>query len=393
MVLLLPNKCVEQTKKISKEIKENNETIIANREQYIASIEMEVKRQKQDNLKLILEKQMLMGKTLDFYSVINSVANDYLIYRLFQYHEMENLLIYGIPEKSDGSLSSLKSIAAKENVQFVLNFPEVITTVENGEKVMYITAQLYDATTNEIVFEKTDSGMDGNPGLEFTCEEGTLFCCINNALKPLLALTEKHLIARNPEKQAEKKIAEERLTVLKKSLEQRPNKAVTDMITKELPEIPIEGCFQGFTNSDKTRMIAFFVYDTQSEAFKKLDTKADRNIQIISDKMTFGNGLRYYSFIVTATLYEGKWYTLRKQAQRFDASDSNAAKLFYLNNCKDWHYFKEKSAEINPDFWSDYFFTRLDELKTTKPADITLPPVTLSNPDGELIHQIVEQSK
>lgn len=391
IVLLSPNEVTVNNKKLAKEISTHNETIAENRESHITNLEQRLKKESRPNIQLILQKQLKMGEGLDFYTVINSVANDFLIYRFFQYHELENLLIYGIPEKSDGSLSSLKSIAEKEKVQFVMNFSEVLTTMESGEKIMYITLQLYDANTHEIIFEKTQRGTSGNPGLEFTCNEGTLFCCINNALKPLLELTEKHVLARTPEIQAKRKLSEERKKVLIEMSKNGPAPAVTDMIKMQLSGAPVEGCFQGITNSDNTRMLALFVYDTQSEAFKKLDTKKDRNVKIISDRMTFGDDLGYYAFIVTATLYEGKWYTMRKQVQRFDAASLNEARVFYLQNLQEWNYFKEASSEINPAFWQTYFYVGLDDLKTKKITEIEAPARTLSNVEGELIHLIIEE--
>ncbi len=79
--------------------------------------------------------------------------------------------------------SDLAAIAVKDSMQYVISFPEVKFTNTNGKKQLELSVKIYDKKQDKIVIDKTYTGDSVNPGGDISCDEGTLNCCVNNAIK------------------------------------------------------------------------------------------------------------------------------------------------------------------------------------------------------------------
>ncbi len=120
----------------------------------------------------------------DFASFFSFGMNTMLTYMVFG--QTENCIVIPSHDKSDGSTESLKSLAKKHNVQWVVNPVSFLTYVDNRDKVSKARLQVYDSRKNKIVLDKEYTGGTKNPGFELSCETGTLECTINNVINPSL---------------------------------------------------------------------------------------------------------------------------------------------------------------------------------------------------------------
>lgn len=181
VIILLPNN-TSADEALQDEINSYNEMIDQSRERNIRSYEIVLLQEEDlaENEKIMFRKQMDFFDHLDYFGMATSVSEAFLQY-LFS-EKYSNMLIFAVGEKAETEIDAFSALAEKHQTQFVLNFSDLRSYVYNGSKRSTVKIQLFDNKTKEILLNEEFIGDDHNPGFQFTCDEGTLSCTINNAL-------------------------------------------------------------------------------------------------------------------------------------------------------------------------------------------------------------------
>ncbi len=98
----------------------------------------------------------------------------------------ENCILIPSHDKSGGTIEQLKTVAKKHNVQWVVNPVMLHSFKKDGNTYSTVRVQVYDMQKDKIALDKEYTGDTKSPGLEFSCESGTIECTINNLIKLLL---------------------------------------------------------------------------------------------------------------------------------------------------------------------------------------------------------------
>lgn len=338
-----------EMEKSDKEFRDNQQDRLAHYEKMVSE-----SADRSENIRIIQQKNLEFIRDFQSKHYASFLASDYLAYRFFE--RFKNVLVYPTTETCSGSADSLKLLATKHQTQFVLNFPSINTFSGKKGKQSKIRVQLYDLEQNKILLDQEFSGNSENPGFEFTCNDGSFECTINNALSQALTTVISLIASNNKTLIREKELAVERKKILEKLFSKEPDGDITSIITTHSDLVP-KGYFQGFRNEDKTKFIAFFAIENG----KKED--GERNIELIMDNESTPN---LKTFVVVGIFYNNKWYIKKEKIIFFEAKDFLSGKKEYFNRLQDWNYFKENTTEINPDFWETYFFKKV--------ADVRLEP-------------------
>lgn len=312
------------------------------------------------NIKTMCQKKIEFSKDMGFYSIIPSMAEGYLQYRF--YERFTNLLIYAVNEKSDGNIEELSNLADYHKMQYILNFPNVNSFVENGTKKSTITVQLYDNSQNKILYEKKYTGDDLNPGFEFACGDSTLQCTFSNALAQALADLIYVVASNNPTIIKAKQLSQDRVDELFTSYyPKKPASEIVEIISINDTSISTDGFYHGFIDGSKTKFIGFFAYNTNTNSFTDVKNSKDKNVNIITSDLSGWDTIpRIYAHIVLGIQYEANWYIQKSNVTYFNAEDFEEGKKEYFKNLQKWHFFEEESSEFNPDFWETYFFSKVE---------------------------------
>lgn len=126
------------------------------------------------------EKEIEFLEESDISTNITYGLNYFLSYKFFEY--FPNLLIYPVKEICKPDINSLKAISEKHDVNWIVNIKKVEFKVENEEYRAIVDFQLYNQKTNQILLEKEIVANDRNPGFEFSCENGSMNCVLNNCV-------------------------------------------------------------------------------------------------------------------------------------------------------------------------------------------------------------------
>lgn len=132
------------------------------------------------DLKLKADKEIEFLEESDITTNITYRLNYSLSYKFFEY--FPNLLIYPAKEANQSDVKSLKYISEKHNVNWVVNISKVEFTFKEEQNNAIIRFQLYNQKTNQILLDKNITADDHNPGFEFACKSGTIYCVINNSV-------------------------------------------------------------------------------------------------------------------------------------------------------------------------------------------------------------------
>ncbi|MBO6621698.1 MAG: hypothetical protein JJ892_00250 [Balneola sp.] len=368
ILILSPNKTTAD-KKLKKEIEEFNSLIKENQKQTEQELKQALKEMEDrpENIKMMYQKQIEFSKEMDFYSMIPSVAEGYLQYRFFE--RFENLLIYAIEEKSNGNIEQLNTIADKHNMQYIVNFPQVHSFIENNSKKTTIRVQLFDNNQQKFLLDKEFTGHDRNPGFEFTCSDSSLSCTINNSLSQALGEIITIVAINNPTIIRERELAKERAEVLfSEYYPKEPSKEIPDIIHKNDTSISTVGFYHGFMDDSKTKFIGFFALSSKATNFQELRDENDKSLQIISDDIyDLDDVPKIYANVVVGINYNSKWYLKKDKVTYFNSDDFKVGKKEFFNNLQKWGFFKENLSDFSPDFWETYFFEKVKDV--TKEPD------------------------
>ncbi len=316
------------------------------------------------NIQEMIKSEIEFAKNIDFFKNASSISEQFLAYRF--YEKFPNQLIILKDQRSDGSITSLKSISDDENFQYVLNFSKIELYKKDDIGYAEIEVQLFDNKTNSIIIDKSYTGDWYNPGFEFTCTNESINCTINNALSKALNDIIYTIAINSPTLKKEKQLSQERLNLLSNEY---LRKDFDEQFLKTILSDGDNKPFQLLLNDDKTKFVAFFIEQVSSKKFKDLTkNNKDKSVKIISpndikDKDFLEEIPRTYAYIIKAVKYNSKWYYEKSNVTYFQANSINEGQKKYFNNLQQWNFFKENSTELNPDFWETNLFEKVPDLK------------------------------
>jgi hypothetical protein len=365
ILILSPNE-TKYEKSFKKEVTEYNNSIIKNNN--ISETESYLKSEdflsQPENIREMMKSEMEFAKNIDFFKNASSISEQFLAYRFFE--KFPNLLIILKDQKSDGSLTNLKSISENGKFQYVLNFSKIELYKKDNVGYAEIKIQLFDNISNSLILDKSYVGDWNNPGFEFACTNESINCTINNALSKALNDIIYTIASNSPTLKKEKQLSQERLNLLSNEY---LRKNFDEQFLKTILSNSNDKPFQLLINKDKTKFVAFFIEQVSSQDFKDLtNNKKDKNVKIISpndikDKEFLEEIPRTYAYIIKAVKYNDKWYYEKSNVTYFQANSINEGEEQYFNNLQKWNFFKENSTELNPDFWETNLFEKVPDLK------------------------------
>ena len=365
ILILSPNE-IEYEKSFKKEVTEYNNSIVKNSN--ISETESYLKSEdflsQPENIREMIKSETEFAKNIDFFKNASSISEQFLAYRFFE--KFPNLLIILKDQKSDGSLTKLKSISENEKFQYVLNFSKIELYKKNDVGYAEIQVQLFDNISNSIILDKPYIGDWNNPGFEFACTNESINCTINNALSKALNDIIYTIAINSLTLKKEKQLSQERLNLLSNKY---LRKDFDEQFLKTILTNSNDKPFQLLLNNDKTKFVAFFIEQVSSQDFKDLTkNKKDKNVKIISpndikDKEFLEEIPRTYAYIIKAVKYNDKWFYDKSNVTYFQANSISEGQEQYFNNLQQWNFFKENSTELNPDFWDTNLFEKVPDLK------------------------------
>ena len=321
------------------------------------------------NIQQMTLSEAKFTENLEFSKQASLITFRHLTYKFYQ--RFNNLLVLLLDYKVKGSQNELKSLADKEKMQYVLNFPKIELYQKDKVSFAKVTMQLYDNITQKIIIDKEFEGDWVNHGFDFACEDKSIDCTVNNGLSQALKEVIYEIASNNPTIKREKRLAQQRFDeLISKYYTKSYDK---DFLKTILPQpdsnIVLENLYQVIINSDKTKFVGFFNEQVTAQDFKKLsNNKKDKTVNIITNGDIKNEGFldnipQNYAHIVTGVKYKEKWYFEKSNVTYFEAKSVEEAKQKYFNNLQKWNIFKENSTEFNPSFWETSLFGKVRDLR------------------------------
>lgn len=370
ILILAPNettydkKFEKQLIQINNELKKSSRT--TEQEEYIKTKEFNTKP---ENIRLMTLSEISFSEKMDFFRQTSYFAHQYLSYRF--YERFTNLLILLSNNKTRGEQNELRTLADKEKIQYVLNFPRIELYKSKGISYSKIRVQLYDNQTGGYLIDKDFEGDWNNPGFEFACQNKTIHCTINNALSNALAEVIQAIATNSPTLKREKQLTQQRYNALianhfATSYDIEPLKAI---IQGNNDDFPLDNVYQVLYDDSKAKFVAFSVEQVSAQDLKTItDNKKDKNVNIISSKDIKDKNLlrdipQTYAFIIYGVKYTDKWYYEKAKATYFEAESIDDGRKMYFNNLQSWGFFLDNSTMVNPNFWETYLFDKVRDLR------------------------------
>lgn len=370
ILILAPNETSFDKKFENELIKINdklsNSLKTAEQKDYIKSKEF---TNQPENIRLMTLSEITFAEKMDFFRQTSFFSHQYLSYRF--YERFTNLLILLSNNKSRGESGDLKVLADKEKIQYVLNFPKIELYKANGVAYAKIRVQLFDNLADEFLIDKDFDGDWRNPGFEFTCQDKTIYCTINNALSNALSEVIQAIATNSPTLKRERQLSQQRYDELianhfSKPFSVEPLRAT---IQENNNDLRLDNIFQVLYDDSKTKFVAFSVEQVSAQDFKTFkDSKKDKNVNIISSKDIKDKGFldeipQTYAFIIKGVRYNDKWYYEKSNATYFEASSVDEGRRIYFNTLQKWDFFIENTTLINLNFWETTLFKKVRDLK------------------------------
>lgn len=362
ILILYPNETVID-KKFEKEVSDFDKRIKNAQKEMNEQHDklLEESKDREENIIIMTQKKIAFEKDFDIYSLIPSISESMLQYRIFP--RFKNLLIYAVKEKSNGTTEEFSMLADKNNMQYIVNFPKVNTFKNIKGKNSTIRIQLYDHALKKIVIDKEFTGNDVNNGFENTCDEGSIFCTFTNALAPGLDEILRYIAENNPSIKREKELNKLRKDKLESDYIKRKTDPEIVEIIKNNSDRPTDHYFQSIVNEDKTKFVAFFLLNFKDSTIQQIKTEEDKNVNIITDSENdFNFSQNTYAYILVGLKYNSKWYFKKEEVTFFNSETPESGKLSYFNGLQKWNFFKENSTDFNPEFWETKFFAKVEDV-------------------------------
>lgn len=367
ILVLSPNE-VTYDKVFEKEIANYNKEIKKAQQQRTGEMSPDKMDGQPDNIKTMLQNEIAFSKTLDFAKQTTFITEQYLAYRFFE--KFPNLLVTLKDIKCSGNIAELKKIAIDQDFQYILNFIKINFYQDEGISKAKISVQLYDLASDGILLDKNYIGDWHNPGFEFTCQDRSLACTINNALSPALSEIIGIVATNSPTLQKEKLLGQQRFNTLINDYLSKPYDTIfiNKIIAPSDSNINRQSLYQCLVDESKTKFLAFYLEKAMLNDFKSLkNSKKDKSINIISTKDIQDPGFldgvpQTYAYIVKGVQYKDKWYYQKSNATYFEAKDTEDGKQKFFNSLQKWGFFQENSSDFNPDFWETNQFQKIEDL-------------------------------
>ncbi len=150
-----------------------------------SGVEQEIPEGLQDNFMQMVKNQIEFVKDIDVYSYISFLYQQKIMEDLTMNYDSSGLLFL-VEHKKKSKTRNLSELAIEKGVQFVVSFPKAEFTENKGKKSLELEIKVYDREHDIIVLEKSYLLNSENHGFDYACNEGSLYCCINNAVKASL---------------------------------------------------------------------------------------------------------------------------------------------------------------------------------------------------------------
>ena len=306
-------------------------------------------------------KHMDLAKTSSFY------AQSFLLYRFYEH--MPNCLLLLKDTALSGKPEDMQRIAASEKMTFVLDFSQISFYKEAGQTFCKMSVQLYDQQSNTLLVDKEYKGDWNNHGFEFTCDQGSVGCTINNSLSQALPDVIRAVAANSSTLKREKDLAQQRAAYIAAEVYPKPvdGSLIGQVIPADSSNIELDKLYQCLYNTDNTQFVGFFIKQVNGKNNGNLmQQKQDKNVKIITskdvhDKDYFEGGENTYAYIVKGVKYFGKWYFEKSDVTYFEAKSLQEGKLQYLNNLQGWDFFAKNSVAPGAQFWEGRLFKKIED--------------------------------
>ena len=141
-------------------------------------------KDKPENVRIMETAEWKFREKKDFASMVTMSYQGMVSYLI--YGQTEECLIIPIHEKSSGQTDELMAITKKYGVRWIINPISIQVYLKGNDKRTTVRLQIFDSQKRKIMLDKEYTGDTSSPGMELSCEEGTLDCTINNILNQSL---------------------------------------------------------------------------------------------------------------------------------------------------------------------------------------------------------------
>jgi hypothetical protein len=295
-----------------------------------------------------------------------------LSYQFFE--RFPNLLILLSENKSAGGLDELSNLAQSNKTQYILNFASIQINKVKGEARSRVHIQLFDLSSRKLLINEDYVGDWFNPGFEFTCQDKTIQCTINNALANALPDIIDVIESNSPATKSQKALAQERYAALMTLYSKVPIgiALVKQAIGQDSTEVAFSSrnIFQVLVSQDQSKFVAFSLEQVSAQGIKKLtENTKDKNVNIIitgndiKDPNFLKETPQTYAFIILGVMHGGEWYIEKSNVTYFNARSLEEGRKDYFNSLQDWNFFATNSAVPSSEFWETGLFEKVRDLK------------------------------
>ena len=320
------------------------------------------------NIALMQKSTIDFIKKINFAKQISLFSQEYLTYRF--YERFPNCLLLLKDTVVEGKAENLQYLAQTAHTAYILNFPKVDFYKQNGQAHCKMQVQLYELQSNNLLINKEYIGDFNNHGFEFTCEQGSVGCTINDALSQAFQDIIRQVALNNPTLKRARALAEERAAYIESSIYPKSFDAslIRHIIPADSAKIDFNNLYQCFYSDDHDKFVGFFIKTVEKNPKGLLSDKEDKNVKVITskdihDKDYLNQSPQTYAYIVRGIKYTGKWYFEKSEMTYFDANNLEQGKLQYLNNLQQWDFFADDSATPSPKFWEGKLFKKITDMR------------------------------
>lgn len=320
-------------------------------DQYLQSPEF---NKQPEHIRVMQQSEVAFLKQLDEVKIVSYLLEQHLAYFLLE--KMKAPVVELKDRVVSGEIADFERIAVEEKAAFIINISSFDLMYEKGKNSAELTIQLFDSATG-MISERTSVGDELNPGFEYACEEGSVNCCINNALSSIVPQAAKWILSNDPGVKKQQQLEKIQNETLKTMLDAKQEaNALSGIIPSTDKKIDQENVYRVLFDKDHTKFVAFFAETVPAGEGKTFRDKhkEDRNVNIVSDNQTgfFSGALpNTYAYIVRGVIYNGKWYYEKSDVTYFDAATLKEGKTTYFYYLRKWGFFLEGTPTPDPAFW------------------------------------------
>jgi hypothetical protein len=141
-------------------------------------------KDKPENIAMMEFAEWKYRETKDFASMLTLSFYGMISYRLSGVTDRQ--LVLPTRNRTAGKARELKLMSQRHDVRWVINPVILRCHSRNGQAFTTVRFQIFDGQKGRLILEKDYTGDSRNPGLEFSCKDGSLQCTTNNVLRQSL---------------------------------------------------------------------------------------------------------------------------------------------------------------------------------------------------------------